>query len=476
MLPTFLLSKTVFATETSITIPKINEIYPNAPGSSELGFEFIELSNTGTSDIDLSNYQLQVKDSTKKMPLSGTLPATSFKAFTTTFSLVNGGDIIQLAQQQDGNWVVIEEVSYSGGATEDTSWSYFTEGWELAPITKDKQNQKFEELSPTDLCTATPEVDLIMPIGYEINEQGDCVLKPVLCQNQVIISEFVTDPVGLEADGGEFIELYNSGDTPARLIGCHLKTSKSSADVITFKDEDEIPARGYFVINLTDKLTNASGSISFITDDHEDVVNYDSIHEGNAFALFGSDWNITDKSTPGQPNELLILSEDEPGISGQEATLAACPSGKYRSLETNRCRNLVVESADLEPCEPGQYRSPETNRCRKFSTATASLEACDPGQERNPSTNRCRKIASSSDDVKPCADGYERNPETNRCKKVVLAKGVVAGASTVAPSQSKLDLRIIYMVLALALGYGIYEYRTDIVNLYSRIVSKISSK
>ena len=468
------------ATETTQSLPAVNEIYPNAPGSSESGFEFIELKNASTQDIDLAGFQLKIKDKNKQMSLEGVLPASGFKAIITTFSLVNSGEVIQLQQLQNGEWVTIEEVSYGGSAPEDQSWSYFEDGWQLAPITQDLPNTKeLAEVEEVDVCPATPGVDNVVPEGYEITDQGVCQLIPLeLCENQVIINEFLSDPIGLESEGGEFIELYNPSDSVAPLLGCHLKTSKSSSDVITFTENDIIQPHGYFVVNLADKLTNASGNITFIAGEREDFVSYNALREGEDLSLFASGWEVTDKLTPNQANELVILSEEEIESIQDEGAPVPCSEGKYRNPDTGRCKNIVTAETGLADCDPGEYRSTETNRCRKVSLATASLAPCDVGQERSPTTNRCRKIQSSSDEVKPCKDGYERNAETNRCRKVasIMGASTLASADDEARGKTKIDTRIIAIAMALILGYGIYEYRTDLARLFSRISTKISRK
>ncbi|HMS31443.1 MAG TPA: lamin tail domain-containing protein [Candidatus Saccharibacteria bacterium] len=470
----------VLATETTQALPKINEIYPNAPGYSELGFEFIELYNSGTTNLDLSVFQIKLKDKAGQLDLSGSLAGGEYKSFITPFALTNGGGTIQLLQMQSGQMVVIEEIAYGAGAAEDQSWSYFLEGWELTPVTSNNVNQRYAP-EPVDLCPLTPEMDTELPVGYELNIDGDCVesvLSPIQCDNSVRINEFVSDPVGLEADGGEFIELYNPGTEDAYLLGCHVKSSKSSAQLAVFTTEDIIPPGGYFVISTTDKLTNASGSITFSSASSDDIVSYSNVHEGESFSYFADGWKITDSLTPNAVNQYHLKDEELADVSAgaDTAILAPCPAGKYRNPETNRCRTIELADAELAPCDEGETRNPETNRCRKITLATATLAACPAGQERNPSTNRCRKIAGTSDDTKPCEDGYERNPETNRCRKLATAKGVVAGAATTSPSTSRLDLRIILVVLALAVGYGIYEYRTDMTNLYKKVSAKIAKK
>lgn len=318
---------------------------------------------------------------------------------------------------------------------------------------------------------------LPFPEEDDLPEQSNPEPEPVeaACSNTIILSEFLTDPDGLESNGGEFIELHNTSPEEVSLQGCVLKSSKSATGLIDFSAADKIPTNGYFVINLTDKLVNASGSITLLSADREDVVNYTSLKEGESFALINGQWQVTDRATPGEANQLLLLDEEAVAVNdGQQLT--PCPAGKYRSPETNRCRSIELTANELTPCDPGETRSPETNRCRKVALASASLAACDEGEERNPATNRCRKVVATSSDLKPCEEGYERNPATNRCRKVASVMGAANSlAATDEPvGGSKIDMRIILVVLILTSGYGVYEYRADIKNLYERIIAKFS--
>jgi hypothetical protein len=153
---------------------------------------------------------------------------------------------------------------------------------------------------------------------------------------------------------------------------------------------------------------------------------------------------VTDKLTPNQANELVILSEEEiESMQDEGALLCRVQKENTGTRLTGRCKNIVSAETGLADCDPGEYRSTETNRCRKVSLATASLAPCDVGQERNPTTNRCRKIQSSSDEVKPCKDGYERNAETNRCRKVasIMGASTLASADDEARGKTKIDTK-----------------------------------
>jgi hypothetical protein len=131
----------------------------------------------------------------------------------------------------------------------------------------------------------------------------------------------------------------------------------------------------------------------------------------------------------------------------------------------------------LAPCDEGEERNPATNRCRKTTLASSILTPCDPGEERNPATNRCRKISAASSSLTPCDPGEERNPETNRCRKVQGASTTNAKATGDQNSRQtdkppNLNMWILATLAVLASGYGVYEYRSDLLNLFQKFRAK----
>ena len=167
----------------------------------------------------------------------------------------------------------------------------------------------------------------------------------------------------------------------------------------------------------------------------------------------------------------MSLPTDSPG-------LVECPSGKYRSPETNRCRAIEEAVNELASCPEGQSRNPATNRCRSVaapSSVSASLVPCGEGQERNPLTNRCRSIASAVAELLPCDEGYERNPSTNRCRKIPLSDVPLAAYPVEPMKQTAQSMGMWWAVagiLAAASAYAVWEWRREITQLVTRIVRR----
>jgi hypothetical protein len=134
-------------------------------------------------------------------------------------------------------------------------------------------------------------------------------------------------------------------------------------------------------------------------------------------------------------------------------------------------------STQPKPCKAGQYRSAETNRCRSLATASSSgLTPCKAGQTRNPQTNRCRSVATTASTRKPCEAGQERNPETNRCRK--KAATIPAAAFAVEPAKETGKAFVGWWALggvgALAAGYGVWEWRREMMSGVRKIGSFVS--
>jgi len=486
---------------------------------SSAGSEFVELYNQSNASINVTDWKLQYQASssdpvngswTTKATLNGVLKSHGFLlASSTNFNTEQS--IVGDAELSSGLSASAGRIRLFDGTNilDSLSWGVDTAGLEGAPVATASAGMSYKRLvsadamfidtddnaldfeisaapfaqgggveevvaTPIDMCPATPEIDTTIPEGYMVDANGDCVLVtvPLPCENDVYINEVLSDPVGLEADGGEFIELFNPAQTTVNLKNCELTSSKSSQPLVAFSEVDVIVPGGYFVVNVSDKLTNAAGSVIFSTGSREDVVTYSGAKEGESMALFTSVWEVTNQPTPMAPNKHSSTSSEVTNGDTGSSSVSACAEGKYRNPATNRCKSIATASTALSPCDPGQQRNPETNRCKKVSSAAASLTPCSSGQERNPSTNRCRKVVTATASLKPCAEGQERNPATNRCRKISnfsASQQLATSDDGTNSSPIKLGTLGVASLSTMALGYAAYEYRSDIRNLYRKV-------
>jgi len=102
-----------------------------------------------------------------------------------------------------------------------------------------------------------------------------------------------------------------------------------------------------------------------------------------------------------------------------------------------------------------------------------ALASCAEGQERNPETNRCRSVTNvlGTSDLTPCKAGQERNPDTNRCRNITSSIPDVGYApeQSSQPSSNYILWWSLAGVGAVAISYGIWEWRQEIMRLGQRL-------
>lgn len=357
----------------------------------------------------------------------------------------------------------------------------------------------YEQSIPVDICPNISGLQATFPDGYLQDEQGNCVEDA--CANMAGLQNTVPDGYQRTEDlecnliplegailritellpnvsgydtGQEFIEVYNPNAREVALSGYTVQIGPDYTKSYTFGTETIEPGayRSFSDATTGVVLPNTFASVRLIAPNKnivDETAPYESPPDDEAWAVIGDTWQFTDNLTPAQPNLARSALADNQA-SSTESILATCPTGKYRSPETNRCRS-PEKVATTTPCDEDEYRNPATNRCRKLVVlATASITPCKPGQTRNPQTNRCR-AAETVAATTACSAGEERNPATNRCKK----------AANIPPKTQSTDVhsgtgtsstKLLFPVFGAIIIYGLYEYRYDAVNLYLRIRRK----
>ncbi len=290
---------------------------------------------------------------------------------------------------------------------------------------------------------------------------------------------------------GDYIKLHV--DKNADISNFLLRTDSNSSSRTTSNTfslagrESNITADGYLVISLDDNgdkisLTNSGGYIwgESLYDQTPYVATMAaypsaaSSQQGFAYALMDDgSWQWTTTPQPGLPNKLTVPIVE----------VTTCPEGKYLSPDTGRCRTIEEAVNALAACPEGQERNPATNRCRsKVLAASITLVACGEGQERNPATNRCRSIASAVAELLPCDEGYERNPATNRCRKIVALADAAVGTPAQLIEQAKgsnwdaWTWALVAVGATGAVGYGVYEWRHELLGFGQKIAGRFGRK
>jgi hypothetical protein len=326
-----------------------------------------------------------------------------------------------------------------------------------------------------DECSNLPDIQTIIPDGYKRGDENICMLDLMPLK----ISELMPNAIGTDG-GNEFIEIFNPNNTAIDLTNYVLYVGANNTKY-NFPVGSHIDAGKYLTFSNDEikfTLLNTTGNVMLRSVDDtliDETPVYDNPGDGMAWALIDNVWQYTDQPTPGSPNVSSSVEIDSDVVL--TSNLAPCADNQYRSPETNRCRLIVTSTSILAPCKDGQYRSEETNRCRSIASDSAALTPCDEGQERNPATNRCRSttavLAASS--LVPCKEGQERNPETNRCRNIASAMPL----AEYKPEQTNQSVNnyIIWWslaaVLLVAIIYGIWEWRHEVVGLFRKIKIKV---
>ena len=505
--------------------PVIKRFQAGGAASGTSQQEYIEIYNDSLQDVDITNWCLYYNDLSQvscfSPPDAGTklfLSAKSFvlvvspqllatnptmtydftykSGFTTNIPGTNG----TLSLVDSLTSLVVDRLGWGNGVGEGVSMSGNLPGGQIFERIQDTGNNSidftvksspallqsggvYEQAVPIDVCPNTLAIDSVVPVGYMQDADGNCYedvcdnitgLQKVVSSGyyrsgidchivQLKINEVLPNASGSDT-GKEFIEIYNPTNYAVSLGGYQLQLGPS------YSKNYPLPSvsldSGEYVALLDSQtgitLPNSSASIKLLTPDGQTVDEtdvYQDPGDDQAWAVFGGVWQYTNQPTSGFLNKEPVAS----GYGSGTTSLKSCPAGKYRNLETNRCRNINSGTSNLKPCRADQIRNPATNRCRSIFSASSGLKPCKVGQTRNPETNRCRKTTSGSG-LKACAVNQVRNPETNRCRKKTSSE---IAASEIKDIESKIQADHGGWLLAgtagvgLA-GYGVAEWRQEI--------------
>jgi len=278
--------------------------------------------------------------------------------------------------------------------------------------------------------------------------------------SEILANPRECSPAEAAYDCTDYVKIYNASSTPVDLSLFRLRIGykgQASSPSNTYNLSGVVQPGHFMTINNSADgraigVTNSGGFVWLA--DIYGIMRYDSTvqpyedasadsKKGQAWAYDASDdkWKWTIRPTPADAPSIFPTPVVK-SLSAKVKIYTPCKVGQYRSKETNRCRTMAsMTVASLKPCLASQFRSPETNRCRNLASASASsLKPCAANQERNPETNRCRKAAS---DIPKSAFAVEPVAEAGKAFAGWWALGGVG---------------------MFAVGYGIWEWRNEIVS------------
>jgi hypothetical protein len=459
--------------------------------------EFITLYNQSSSPVDLSGWVLEyakttfdksfctngnwlahsVSSSASQTALSGTLQPGQVSTPVSRALTDNTAGSLHLVNASDKSNLIVEDLvgwGDSAPCTETGATSTPSNGKSIKryldcnnlPVDTDNNFKDFAANQPPGPgMLSNPYLSLCSDNATNSTNQP----TQQTCEGAVI-SEILPNPAGMDA-GNEFIELYNPTANAVSLQGCSLQTTANSK-VYNFANVALQPGEYHAFYDTETGLTlpNAAGGTVWLLSPTTELqaINYQrNLDDNMAWASISGTWQATYQPTPNAANILLATKP--------------CPEGESRNTDSGLCRSAAaLNTSTSTPCKPGQERNPDTKRCRNIVTTSSSSSQtpCKPGQERNPATNRCKAIGTTTAaSLKPCPAGQERNPATNRCRKAtsVGASGKISNVKD-AVSGSLANNPHWWLAGAAVVsagGYGVYEWRQEVLQLFSKLKTKL---
>ncbi len=364
----------------------INEIMYDFPGSDD-GHEWVEIKNISANDIDLtgwkfndgSNHNLNLPpknggQGSFLIPYGGYAifadkadvflvdhPDFSGIVIDTVMSLNNTAEILKVI---DSDGQIVDQASYADtlgakgdGYSLERKSDYvagFCPSGDLAGSPgldnhPDCDSKASPSITP-DVASPTP--DLISDFSASLTEEMP-VSVPLPITAELVISEFIPNPVGLDEEN-EWVEIYNAGSDDVNLTGWKLEDA--SGKNYDFPNQ-EIKSRNYLVLSRGQtgiSLNNNSETLVLIAPDGSEAFKISftgGSKEGYSFSRFGSnDWRWTDILTPGKPNEYSGLNKQnsEQGLvigSFQPTPSIESISGSVKEKEKLPMAKIVLAAA-----------------------------------------------------------------------------------------------------------------------------------
>jgi hypothetical protein len=354
----------------------ITEVQTNSGNSGSE--EFIEIYNNTDQAVDLADtandgetsWQIQYFSSTKVVQpdfswdsetptgvitLTGTVPAHDYYVIST---YQPGGyvadqtyDNPHLADTAGG--VQLVESSDSVKAQDHVGWSNANQPpnglYKSPPAGGSLQRQVNEQGSYTDASGKpgpflpssasspkdswqTPPPDNDSPSPDPNNDNSQLLDQP----DTLRITELLPNPASPATDANdEYVELYNFGDEPIELHGFTIQSGQAFSYSYTIEDE-VIEPHSYEIFTsgeTTLSLANSGGRARVLDPSGQTIdesATYNEASEGQAWALFGEQWQWTTTPTPASDNVLSAVAAS----SKTAIKKAAAPKAKKTSAKS----------------------------------------------------------------------------------------------------------------------------------------------
>jgi len=314
----------------------LSEVYVGSPTNAS--DEYVVVHNNSAQPIQLKGLEIEYKSATgkswvRKAHLDTSLSLAGYASYTIASKLAHDLILQDGLAQTAGNL----RLSVTGEVLDQLAWGA-ADSPEKAPVPAPKAGEALERVCDTDghICLDTDDnLQDFDPVGIDVaanptvpgkgdNTGGGTTSVTTAGEDfQIEITELLPDPASPQTDAkDEFVELYNAGSAPARLIGWTLTDGKhtSKLDAIT------VPAGGYSAVYSRDsklslnnsgdvmRLINSSGVTVFTAPD------YGKAKSGVAFGATSVGWGWLERPTPGGTNAALAADQSETASNSKKTT------------------------------------------------------------------------------------------------------------------------------------------------------------
>ena len=301
----------------------ISELLPNPLGLDEEG-EWIELTNLGNAEVDLSDWSFE--DASGKhftIRQGGSIASTTIAPggyfvlprTLTGISLNNtDSETVKLLSPHEST---IAAVTYAGTAKDDYSWARDRDGnyaWTTTP-TRGASNI----ITQPQIATKTQNQESTTAQGSNMPTSPAPLPAPVpsTLPPSLIISELLPNPAGDDVQY-EWAELYNEGEDEIMAAGLILEDASGQKYALA-DDFIRLAAKSFVLITRpmsSIALNNGGDTIILRFYETElDRISFGAGKEGVAFAREGDSFSWTNTPTPGKENVFVmpttLREEDE---------------------------------------------------------------------------------------------------------------------------------------------------------------------
>ena len=267
------------------------------------GDEWIEIYNNTNSEILLNSLTIEDGSGTTTM-LTGALGNLNNRFLVINKpkgALNNSGDTIILKQ----NDTIIDSVSYGDwddGNIDDNAPA--TEvPYSLARIIDGEStlNNKADFKITNTITKGLPNI--ITEPQAETSE-NNTTTDGYDYSKEIIISEIFPNPLGIDAQGQEFIEIYNKGTKPVFLKGWRFEINNTS---FLLADDASISGKSYLAFITKNKLSlpNEGATLKLFQPGRlssYQSINYKQAKEDQSFINVSNSWQWSSRPTPGTDN------------------------------------------------------------------------------------------------------------------------------------------------------------------------------